>query len=45
MGFGPSNHFLKIWDLIGIPIPKVGVHLGVCGLIPSHFLALLKMGM
>jgi hypothetical protein len=34
--FDPWNTSLNIWDSIGIPILKVGVHLGVCGFIPSH---------
>ncbi len=38
MGFGPSNYSLKIRESIKTPIPKVGIHLGVCGLIPPHFL-------
>jgi hypothetical protein len=40
MSFGPCNQPLKIRKSIGIPIPKVGVHLGVQGFIPSHTLAL-----
>jgi hypothetical protein len=36
MGFGPWNTSLKIQDSIGIRTLKVGVHLGVCGFIPSH---------
>ncbi len=38
MGFDPCNRSLKIRESIGTPTPKVGVHLGVCGFIPSHFL-------
>jgi len=38
MSFDPCNRPLKIWESIGMPIPKVGTHLGVCGFIPSHFL-------
>jgi len=38
MNFDPSNYFLKIWNSIGIPTPKVGIHLGMCGLILSHYL-------
>jgi len=34
--FDPSNRSLKIWDFVKTPISKVGVHLGVCGLTPSH---------
>jgi len=40
MSFDPCNCSLKIWEYIGIPIPKVGVHLGMWGFIPSHSLAL-----
>jgi hypothetical protein len=40
MSFDPWNPFLNIWDSIGIPTPKVRVHLGVCGFIPSHSLTL-----
>jgi len=29
MGFDPCNFFLKIWESIGTPTPKVGTHLGV----------------
>jgi len=36
MSFDLWNTFLKIWNSIGILLPKVGVHLGVCGFIPSH---------
>jgi hypothetical protein len=36
MGFDPCNHFLKIWESIRTLMPKVGVHLGVWGFIPSH---------
>ncbi len=43
--FDPWNYFVKIWNFVGIPIPKVGIHLGVCGLIPSHFFTLLGMYM
>jgi hypothetical protein len=35
MSFNPSNYSLNIRDFIGILTPKVGMHLGVCGLIPS----------
>jgi hypothetical protein len=41
MNFGLSNCSLKIHNFIKIPIPKVGVHLGVRGLIPSHSFAFL----
>jgi hypothetical protein len=36
MSFDPWNIVLKIRDSTWNPIPKVGVHLGVCGFIPSH---------
>ncbi len=41
MNFDLSNYSLKIQKSIRILTPKVGVHLGMCGLIPSHSLALL----
>jgi hypothetical protein len=41
MGFDPCNCSLKIWDSTGTPTPKVGIHLGVWGFIPSHSLAFL----
>jgi hypothetical protein len=37
MGFDPCNYSLKIWEFIGTPIPKMGVHLGVGVFILSHF--------
>jgi hypothetical protein len=40
MSFDPSNYFLKFQKSIRTLTPKVGVHLGVCGLIPSYFFAL-----
>jgi len=40
MNFDPLNHSFKIRESIDILIPKVGVHLRVCGFIPSHSLAL-----
>jgi len=40
MNFDPWNRPLKVWKTIGIPTPKVGAHLGVCGFIPSHSLTL-----
>jgi hypothetical protein len=40
MSFDPYNRLLKIWEFIKTRTPKVGVHLGVWGFIPSHFLAL-----
>jgi hypothetical protein len=36
ISFDHSNTYLTIQNSIGIPIPKVGVHLRVCGFIPSH---------
>ncbi len=30
MSFDPCNHSLKIWESIGISIPQVGAHLGMC---------------
>jgi hypothetical protein len=33
--FDPCNCSLKIWKSIGIPIPKMGTHLGVWKFIPS----------
>jgi hypothetical protein len=42
MIFDPSNYFLKIRDSIETSILKMGVHLGVCGLTPSHFSHTLK---
>jgi hypothetical protein len=45
MSFDPPNRFLKIWESFEIPIPKMGTHLGVCGLISSHFFTLLKVQM
>jgi hypothetical protein len=41
MNFDPCNCLLKIWESIGTPIPKMGVHLGVWGFIPSHSFALM----
>jgi hypothetical protein len=41
MGFDSYNRPLKIRDSIGTPIPKMGVHLGVWGFMPSHSFALL----
>jgi hypothetical protein len=37
MSFDPYNYPLKIMESIGTLIPKVKVHLGVWGFIPSHF--------
>jgi len=36
MSSDPSNHFLKIRKSLRTPTPKVGTHLRMCGLIPSH---------
>jgi hypothetical protein len=36
MNFDPWNTFLKIWESIGTPTPKMKAHLGVCRFIPSH---------
>jgi hypothetical protein len=36
ISFDSYNRPLKIWDSIGTPTPKLGVHLGVCEFIPSH---------
>jgi hypothetical protein len=37
MNFDPWICSSKIWESIGIPTLKLGAHLGVCGLISSHF--------
>jgi hypothetical protein len=42
MSFDPFNCLLKIWKSIGTLIPKVGIHLGMWGFIPSHFPTLPK---
>jgi len=36
MSFDPCNYSLKIRDSIGTLTPRVGVYLGMCGLIPLH---------
>jgi hypothetical protein len=41
MSFDPCNCPLKIQESIGTPTPKMKVHLGVWGFIPSHSFALL----
>jgi len=41
MFFDACNYSMKICEFVGTPIPKVGVHLGVWGFIPLHFLAFL----
>jgi hypothetical protein len=38
MGFDPWNYALEIRESIGTPTPMLGVHLGVWGYEPSHFL-------
>ncbi len=43
MSFDPSNCSLKFLESTRTPIPKMGVHLGVCGLITSDSLALPKV--
>jgi hypothetical protein len=42
MSSDPWNHLLKIWESIKTPTPKVGVHLGVWGFIPSHSPTLMR---
>jgi len=37
MGFDPYNRSVKVQKSIGTPTPKVGVHLGLWGFLPSHF--------
>jgi len=41
MSFDLCNRLLKIQESIGTPTPKVGVHLGVWGFIPSHSITFL----
>ncbi len=36
MSFDLWNHSLNIQDFLKTPIPKMGVHLGMCEFIPSH---------
>jgi len=38
MSFDPWNYFMKIQNSIRTLTPKVGVHMGVYGFIPSHFI-------
>ncbi len=45
MNFNLSNCYLKNWDSIRTPTPKMGVHLGVCGPIPSYFPTFTFLGM
>ncbi len=40
MSFDPCIRPLKIWESIGTPTPKMGVHLGVWRFTPSHFFTL-----
>jgi len=40
MGFDSCNYFLKNWESIKTPTPKVGTHLGLWKFIPSHSLTL-----
>jgi hypothetical protein len=42
MSFDCYNRLLKIRESIGTSTPKMGVHLGLWGFIPSHFFALLR---
>ncbi len=42
MSFDPWNRSQKICESIGIPSPKVGAHLGVCGFIFSHLPTFLR---
>jgi hypothetical protein len=42
IGFDPCNHPLNVWESIGTPTPKMGVHLGVWRFIPSHYFSLLR---
>jgi len=37
MSFNLPNHSLNIRESMGTPTPKMGVLLGVCEFIPSHF--------
>jgi len=41
MNFDSYHRLLKVWKSIRTPTPKMGVHLGMWGFIPSHFLAFL----
>jgi hypothetical protein len=41
MGFNPYNCLLKIWESIGTPTFKMGVHLGVWRFISPHYFAFL----
>jgi hypothetical protein len=42
MGFDLCDCSLKIWESIETPTPKMGIHLGVWGFIPSHSPTLLR---
>jgi hypothetical protein len=43
MNFDQRNRSMEIGDSVRTPTPKVRGHLRACGLIPSHFLAILGM--
>jgi hypothetical protein len=43
MNFHPSTCSLNIRESIKTPIPKMGIHLGMCGFTPSHSPTLLGM--
>jgi hypothetical protein len=43
MNFDLYNFLFKIWESIGTPTPKVGLHLGVWGFIPSLTLSYTPM--
>jgi len=43
MNFDFLNRFMKTQEPINTLIPKVGVHLGMCGFIPSHSFTLSKV--
>jgi hypothetical protein len=45
MSFDSRNCSMNIQNIIGTPIPNVGNHLGVCGLIPLHSFTLLGVWM
>jgi hypothetical protein len=45
MSFDSSKRSLKIQESIGILTPKMGIHLGVCGLITPHSPTLLGLWM
>jgi hypothetical protein len=45
MSLHPWNYFLNIWDFKRTPIPKMGIHFKMCGLISSHSFAFLGVWM